>query len=76
MTNPYESLSPAAFWRTAVATVSPLELEDIYRPRFPIDRQTRMATAGSCFAQHLTRQLRPWLSSTGRRACADVDGAA
>ena len=58
MTSPYAGLSPRAFWRTAVSEAAPLDPGDLYRPKFLIDRNTRIATAGSCFAQHVGRALR------------------
>lgn len=35
--------------------------KDLWLPRFPIPRDTRILTAGSCFAQHISR----WLTSNG-----------
>ena len=31
---------------------------NLYRPKFPIDRTMPIATAGSCFAQHIGRAMR------------------
>lgn len=56
--NPYSSMPPRAFWRAAVAEVSPLEIRDLYRPKFSITRLMSIAAAGSCFAQHIARQFR------------------
>jgi len=56
--NPYVDLPPSAFWRRAVSDVSPLEIADLYQPCFPITRQTVIATAGSCFAQHIGNRLK------------------
>ena len=58
MTSPYENLPPEAFWRTGVVGKTPETLEGLYRNKFSIDRSTRIATAGSCFALHIGRQLR------------------
>jgi len=57
-TNPYADLPGRAFWRSGVADLSPLELADIYQPRFPISQETPIAAAGSCFAQHIGRQFK------------------
>jgi len=57
MTSPYSALDPRHFWRTAVAAENPLAWRDIYRKRFPIEPDDRIATAGSCFAQHFAGQL-------------------
>jgi len=40
-----------------VAQVDPLAIRLEWRPKFAIDRGTRIATAGSCFAQHIGRAL-------------------
>lgn len=56
--SPYEGLPPRAYWRSGVAERAPLDPGDLYRPRFPVTRATRIATAGSCFAQHVGRALR------------------
>jgi len=58
MKHPYEALPPKAFWRTAVALKAWFEMEDIYRPKFDISPESKIATAGSCFAQHISRHLR------------------
>jgi hypothetical protein len=48
-------LPPKARWKTGVAEQNWSEL---YRKKFPIDRNTNILTAGSCFAQHIARYLR------------------
>lgn len=58
MQHPYLRQPKSAFWQPAVAQVSPFELEKIYKPKWSIEKGTRIATGGSCFAQHITRQLR------------------
>lgn len=55
-TSPYQGLSKNAFWRTAVANRHYFDLEDISRP-IQISLHDRIATAGSCFAQHIGRHL-------------------
>lgn len=51
--SPYSGLPQRAFWRGGVAGVGPLDQPDLYRPRFALTRETRVFTAGSCFAQHV-----------------------
>lgn len=58
MTSPYDNLSPQAYWRSGVVNHAPEAIAGLYRKKFPIARTTRIATAGSCFAQHIGRQLR------------------
>ena len=57
-TNPYSDLPPQAFWRSGVAEQAGAVPEALYTRKWPIDRTTRIATAGSCFAQHIGRTLR------------------
>lgn len=57
MTHPYTSLPDRAFWRSAVAKADRDSFPSLYQPRFGIDRTTRVATAGSCFAQHIGTYL-------------------
>ncbi|MFV0359335.1 GSCFA domain-containing protein [Tropicimonas sp.] len=56
--SPYSNLPSRAFWRSAVSERSPLDPGDIYHPRFPISKNMKIATAGSCFAQHVGRALK------------------
>ena len=50
--SPYSGLPTRAFWRGGVAGASPFP-PDIYHPKFPVTKDTRVFTAGSCFAQHV-----------------------
>lgn len=56
--HPYKSLPARQYWRRGIAGWSERRYTDLFRPRFPIDRKTRIATAGSCFAQHIGRQFK------------------
>lgn len=58
MSHPYADLPASAFWRSAVAGTAPEALEGIATPKFRLDAQSAIATAGSCFAQHVGRALR------------------
>jgi hypothetical protein len=55
--SPYEALPKRNFWRTGVALQHPLLIDDLYQKKFTISRSARIATAGSCFAQHIGRYL-------------------
>ena len=57
-TNPYSDLPKSAFWKTGVAQENPYAIEDIYKKKFDIPADTKIATAGSCFAQHISRHLK------------------
>ena len=58
MSQPYESLPPFAFWRSAVAEANPFAPQDLYRKKFDLSPDDKIAAAGSCFAQHISRRLR------------------
>lgn len=54
--HPYRSLPDSAYWRRAVAAKGP-EVDPLIG-NFPrIGRTDKVATAGSCFAQHVARHL-------------------
>jgi len=55
---PYSSLPDPAYWRRAVATPAPGDLDPVANPKFTISATDRLATAGSCFAQHISRYMR------------------
>jgi GSCFA family protein len=58
MTSPYSNLNERAYWRSGVGNRSPLDPGDVYQPKFPITREMRIVTAGSCFAQHVGNALK------------------
>lgn len=55
--NPYAGIERRAHWRRAVVGRAPTEITDWYRKKFDITNM-RIATAGSCFAQHIGKRLR------------------
>ncbi len=57
MDHPYKSLPSRAFWKTAVGELSPFAVSGLWQPKFPVLPEHRIATAGSCFAQHIGRAL-------------------
>jgi len=56
--NPYDSLPPGQFWRRSVSRISRFEFDPVLSPKFKIGQKERIATAGSCFAQHIAKKLR------------------
>jgi hypothetical protein len=58
MSSPYASLPSTSFWRSGVAGAAEADFPGLFRPRFEITPATSIATAGSCFAQHVGRHLR------------------
>ena len=57
MSNPYSGLPDHQFWRRGVAGGEPFLLDPVVATRFVIGKEDRVATAGSCFAQHIARRL-------------------
>ena len=58
MNSPYNGLPPRNFWRSGVSETHPLTIGDLYRKKFEIAATDEIATAGSCFAQHVANYLR------------------
>jgi hypothetical protein len=54
--NPYKTQPERAFWRSAVGSRHYADLADMWQP-MPLRKQDRIATAGSCFAQHIGNNL-------------------
>ncbi len=55
--HPYANLPEQAFWRKAVAQRHYQDLQALCGP-IPLQLSDRVATGGSCFAQHIGRHLR------------------
>lgn len=55
--NPYRAFPDYQFWRRGVAAVGHGRIDPVVAPAFQLERDTRIGTAGSCFAQHIARRL-------------------
>ncbi|MEM7210928.1 MAG: GSCFA domain-containing protein, partial [Pseudomonadota bacterium] len=56
MKNPYESLPPEAFWKPCLDS-GDKHLNQLYKPKKPLLPESKVATAGSCFAQYFRSRL-------------------
>ncbi|MCA2011132.1 GSCFA domain-containing protein [Cereibacter sphaeroides] len=56
--HPYQSLPNKAFWRRSVARPAMAEVDPVGSFTLKIEPETKVATAGSCFAQHVARHLK------------------
>jgi hypothetical protein len=56
--NPYRSLDKNAFWKNGVEKCDITFPEKIYDPKWKISDDDKIATMGSCFAQHIAKWLR------------------
>lgn len=56
--SPYSDLPQHCFWRHAVQGQAQEQFDPLVSTPFTISRTDQVATAGSCFAQHIARHLR------------------
>lgn len=56
--NPYEDLPSSAFWKLTVSNKSMFDINDLWAPKFNIRSSHKVATYGSCFAQHIGNALK------------------
>lgn len=78
MSNPYSNLPQFAFWRRAVSKIDPAVFDPVTMTPFVIASADRVATAGSCFAQHISRTLAKegfnyLVTETGPQSAGAVD---
>jgi len=57
LSHPYKGLPPSSFWKNAVAEADLTGFDPVVQAPFAIGRTEAVATAGSCFAQHIARHL-------------------
>ena len=55
--HPYRHQPDHAFWRRTVQDVYPLDIGHWYKKKFSLAGR-KLATGGSCFAQHIGRELK------------------
>lgn len=56
--NPYQTYDEKAFWKRSVVRVDASSVDPVGVFNFQLDLEDKVATAGSCFAQHIARHLR------------------
>ncbi|MCP5156296.1 MAG: GSCFA domain-containing protein [Ectothiorhodospiraceae bacterium] len=56
-TCPYRQLPQSSYWRQSVAECSAGDIDPVGEMPFRLEPTDRIATAGSCFAQHIARYL-------------------
>ena len=71
MSHPYQDLENAQFWNRSVAGTETHLYNPVFGTKFEISPTENVATAGSCFAQHIANGLRNW----GCRYLVCEDGA-
>lgn len=55
--HPYSKLPAESFCSYSVSRRPSADVDLVSTPRFGLDRDTRIATGGSCFAHHISRSL-------------------
>lgn len=55
--SPYADLPERAYWKTGVEASDPLKPVGLYQKKFAIRATDQIATVGSCFAQHIARNM-------------------
>lgn len=56
--HPYVGRPDHAFWKQSISEVAPGDVDPVTSTPFKIMPKDRVATAGSCFAQHISKRLR------------------
>lgn len=56
--SPYRTLNDFQFWRRAIEQTPAREVDPVVSAKFKLSPNQRVATAGSCFAQHISRTLK------------------
>lgn len=56
--NPYHALPDHCFWRRSITEPAAADVDPVVAAKFTFGPRDRVATAGSCFAQHIARHLR------------------
>jgi hypothetical protein len=56
--HPYSSLKPYQVWRKSVSSLPTFDVDPVVSTPFKIGRQDKVASVGSCFAQHISNGLR------------------
>ncbi|NHZ34519.1 GSCFA domain-containing protein [Massilia rubra] len=55
--HPYQDIPATSHWRKAFDGMAPNQIELVGDFKFKLSRHDKVATAGSCFAQHIARHL-------------------
>ena len=55
--NPYSGLADYQFWRRSIERMSMFEVDPVVHGKFHLNKFDKVSTAGSCFAQHISRTL-------------------
>lgn len=57
MKNPYQGIKDIQFWRKSISNIESFKVDPVSHVKFKISPFEKVATAGSCFAQHISKRL-------------------
>lgn len=57
---PYDGIAPYRSWRAAVSSIEQHAVDPHVNARFAIDRSTKIASAGSCFASRIAKNVQQY----------------
>lgn len=75
MSNPYHGRPDYTYWKRSISDVDPNDIDLVTSVPFQIGRDERVATAGSCFAQHIAQTLQRQGFNYFRAEAYDPSGA-
>jgi hypothetical protein len=55
---PYKTRPSTSYWKNSLVDPDMNEVDPLLKPKFRIGKGMRIATAGSCFAQHLSKHIK------------------
>ena len=55
--NPYRNLPASAFWKKSISRIAYDKIDPVTKVKFKIEPEDLVATAGSCFAQHISKTI-------------------
>lgn len=58
--HPYQDRPNHTYWKQAVSEIEPRYFDPVVKPKFRLTEETKIATAGSCFASHISRKLKEY----------------
>ena len=58
--HPYKTFPQRNFWKTGLVQQNPFSIDSIYKKKFDISHNDKICTAGSCFAQHITKRFKAY----------------
>ncbi|MFT9121680.1 MAG: GSCFA domain-containing protein [Zymomonas mobilis subsp. pomaceae] len=58
MPHPYKKCQDYQFWRRSVSNIETFRFDPVEKTKFKISKTAKVSTAGSCFAQHISHEIK------------------